>query len=138
MGYYSDVMLITEMENKDIVEGIFEEYAGSGNPANILEWAENPKGFEYTHYEGPYYDRRERDLIMWEWKGMRWGYGFTRTDEIEQALIAELTYAEGEVGPFNKEYPHYGLIVIGEDLEDTRLEGVPYDYGMDVKRTIDW
>ena len=33
MGYYSDVMLITEMENKDIVEGIFKEYVGSGNPA---------------------------------------------------------------------------------------------------------
>ena len=35
-------------------------------------------------------------------------------------------------------YAHYGLIVIGEEIEDIRLEGSPWDYGMDVNRTIEW
>ena len=140
MGYYSDVMLITDRENTEIIYEIFEEFAGSGDPPNILEWSENSIGFEWERYEnrGLGQTSVERPLIMWEWKSMRWGYGFTRTEEIEQALDESLTYADTS-GPFKGvEYPHYGLIVIGEEINDIRLEGSPYDYGMNVNRTIEW
>ena len=140
MGYYSDVMLITDAENTEIVKEIFAEFAGSGDPPNILEWSENPEGFEWEKNESLGWGRPSiaRPLIMWEWKGMRWGYRFTRTDEIENAIEAALTYADTS-GPYkDKEYPHYGLIVIGEELDDMRMEGSPYDYGMSVERTIKW
>ena len=139
MGYYSDVMLITDVENTEIIYSIFEEFAGSGDPPNILEWSENPEGFEWERYEnrGLGQTSVEIPLIMWEWKSMRWGYGFTRTDEIEKALDKALTYADTSMHP-TALYAHYGLIVIGEELEDIRLEGSPWDYGMDVNRTIEW
>ena len=140
MGYYSDVMLITDIENRELVYEIFAEFAGNGDPPNILEWSENPEGFEWDRYvsRGWGQSSTTRPLIMWEWEGMRWGYRFARTDEIEKALDDALTYADSS-GPFpDREYPHYGLIVIGEDLEDMRLEGSPDEYGMYVERTIKW
>ena len=141
MGYYSDVMFITDAENTEIVKEIFAEFAGSGTPSNILEWSDNTEGFEYTHYEPGMWGQPsiERPLIMWEWEGMRWGYRFTRTDEIEKAIEEALTYADTS-GPYKgrEKYPHYGLIVIGEEHDDLRLEGSPDDYGMSIERTIKW
>ena len=48
MGYYSDVMLITEVENREIVEDIFSRFSkeSSLEPPNLLSWAENKDGFE--------------------------------------------------------------------------------------------
>lgn len=136
MGYYSDVMLITNIENKDTVEAIFDSFKGSGNPQNILEWADIKDGFTWVVNDWQGIRGNDVELIMWQWSGMRWGYGFTRTDEIEEALVDILTYKDDN---FNfPAYAHFGLIVIGEDLDDTRLVGNPAEYGMSVTRTISW
>lgn len=138
MGYYSDVMLITDASNASRVRVIFETLKGSGDPQNILLWADDPEGFEYTDYYGPYGNRTERKLIMWQWSGMRWGYKFTRTDELEKAIDEELTYKDNPPTYTKDAYAHYGIIVLGEDLEDTRLVGNPQEYGMWVDRKITW
>lgn len=138
MGYYCDVMLITEYENKELVEGIFAKWAEHENASggNVLSWAENPEGFEYTHYEGPYYNRREVSMIMWEWNQVRWGYDWAMTDEIIKDLEKELFYSESETG--YGEYSHFGMIVVGEDDNDVHRYGHPSDYGMGIKTEITW
>ena len=135
MGYYSDVMLVTDLENKGIVEDIFAKIGENAPSGNLLLAAENPEGFEYTDRIGPYYNSKERKLIMWEWKEMRWtGYDqMTDYVALEQALEDALTYADTY-----GEWPHYGLIVVGEDYDDNRLEGSPSDYGMGIQREITW
>jgi hypothetical protein len=137
MGYYSDVMLVTDYTNKMLVEEIFAKWAEHENASggNVLSWAENPEGFEYVHYEGPFYKRREVKLIMWEWKQVRWGYPWSMTDEITAELEKVLYYQEA---PVRIPYAHFGLIVLGEDTNDNKEFGSPSDYGMGIQKEITW
>lgn len=137
MGYYSDVMLVTDYTNKMIVEEIFAKWAAHENASggNVLEWSENPAGFEYTQYEGPYYNRREIKLIMWEWKEVRWGYDWSMTDAIIADLSKQLYYQES---PVKIPYEHFGLIVLGEEVNDNQQYGNPADYAMGIQKEITW
>ncbi len=135
MGYYSNVMLVTNLENRGIVESVFERIGEDTSMGNLLLAAENPDGFEYEDHTGPYYNRKTRKLIMWEWKDMRWtGYdSWNDYVALEKALEDALTYDDS-----HGTWAHYGLIVLGEDTDDNRLEGSPWDYGMGIDREITW
>lgn len=111
MGYRSDVVIVTEVKNKDLIKSIEE---GQG------QYDSKEQMFIKT------YDGEITEIIKYEYEDVKWYPSYVYVADI----MGCINVIEDE--------DSYGIIVIGEDVQDIEIQGFPYRLGVLLNRSIDF
>tara|TARA_R100000773_G_C4163693_1_gene80371 strand:+ start:169 stop:615 length:447 start_codon:yes stop_codon:yes gene_type:complete len=111
MGYRSDVVIVTELKNKDLIKAIEE---GQG------QYHSRKQMFIKT------YDGEITEIIKYEFDDVKWYPNFVYVADI--------------MGCINviEDKESYGIILIGEEIQDIEVQGFPYRLGVVLNRSIDF
>lgn len=109
MGYRSEVLIVTDLINQELVE-ILE---------NEDDYSEKMQ-FQITNFR-----KEEIDCLMIKWDSVKWYDGYEDVDRIMNAING----IEDE--------DSFGFIRIGEEFVDVEVIGNPYDFNYVISRTIE-
>ena len=109
MGYISELVIVTEVKNKDLIKSIEE---GQGEPDSREQM------FIKT------WDGEIIEIIKYEFHHVKWYPNYVYVADI----MGCLSVIEDENS--------YGFIRLGEDLEDMEIKGYPYRLGVFLNRSI--
>ena len=110
MGYRSDVVIVTKIENKELVKLLQEDE----------EATDEQYFFSMEDYNG-----KRMECFFTRYECVKWYDGFPCVDGIRSAMD---NIEDGD---------SFGFMRVGEDYDDVEVLGMPYDFNIQLSRTID-
>ena len=110
MGYRSDVVIVTKIENKELVKLLQEDE----------EAAEEQYFFSMKDYNG-----KHMECFFTRYEYVKWYETYPQVDKIEAAMRKI------------EDVESFGFMRVGEDYNDVEIIGLPYDFNIQLSRTID-
>ena len=110
MGYRSDIVIVTKIENKELVKLLQEDE----------ENTDEQYFFSMEDYNG-----KKMECFFTRYEYVKWYDSFPSVNKIRSAMD---NIEDGD---------SFGFIRVGEDYDDVESLGMPYDFNIQLSRTID-
>ncbi len=110
MGYRSDVVIVTKIENEELVKLLQEDE----------EAAEEQYFFSMKDYNG-----KHMECFFTRYDYVKWYEAYPCVAKIESAMRKI------------EDDESFGFMRVGEDYNDVEVMGCPYDFNIQLSRTID-
>ena len=110
MGYRSDVVIVTKIENKELVKLLQEDE----------EAVEEQYFFSMKDYNG-----KHMECFFTRYDYVKWYEAYPCVAKIESAMRKI------------EDDESFGFMRVGEDYNDVEVMGLPYDFNIQLSRTID-
>lgn len=110
MGYRSDVVIVTKIENKELVKLLQEDE----------EDTDEQYFFTMKNYNG-----ENMECFFTRYEYVKWYDSITCVNEI-MSVINNIEDGDS-----------FGFMRVGEDYDDVEILGMPYEFNIQLSRTID-
>ena len=110
MGYRSDVVIVTKIENEELVKLLQEDE----------EAVEEQYFFSMKDYNG-----KHMECFFTRYDYVKWYEAYPCVAKIESAMRKI------------EDDESFGFMRVGEDYNDVEVMGLPYDFNIQLSRTID-
>jgi len=110
MGYRSDVVIVTKIENKELV--------------NLLQEDEEDTDEQYF-FTMENYNGEKMECFLTRYEYVKW---YDSIPSVSETMSVINNIEDGD---------SFGFMRIGEDYDDVEILGMPYDFNIQLSRTID-
>jgi len=109
MGYRSDIVIVTKIENEELVKLLQEDEATA-----------NQYFFSMKDYNG-----KHMECFFTQYNYVKWYESYNEVKQIESAMHKI------------EDKDSFGFMRVGEDYDDVEVIGTPYDFNIQLSRNID-